>query len=108
MVLLKGVRVKPKWLTHGARVMVLDRTTRQVAVGDLAEQLVVMLRLDQAQVIAAGGWWRSGWLGLRYLAVHVAPNNEGDRLTNRSTFPEHVHARQILRIETQLDAPTDQ
>jgi hypothetical protein len=46
--------------------------------------------------------------GLRYLAVHVPPNNEGDRLTNRSTFPEHVHARQILRIETQLDAPTDQ
>jgi hypothetical protein len=44
---------------------------------------------------------------LRYLAVHVPLNNEGDRLTNRSTFPEHVHARQILRIETQLDAPTD-
>jgi len=46
--------------------------TRQVAVGDLAQQVVVMLGHDQAQVIDACCWWRSGRLSLGHLAVDVA------------------------------------
>ena len=40
--------------------------------------------------------------------MHVATDDERDRLADRPTFPEHVQAGQILRIEAQLDAPTDQ
>ena len=109
MVLLNGVRVKPKWLTQGARVMTAGPgRTRQVAVGDLAQQVVVMLGQDQAQVIDAGGRRWCGWLGLRHLAVDVATDDERDGLTDRSTFPEHVQPGQILRIEAQLDAATDE
>jgi hypothetical protein len=80
----------------------------QVAVGDLTEQLVVMLSLNQTQVIDARcGWWR-GELGLRDLAVDVAPDDERDRLADRSAVPEHVQSGQILRIETQLDASSDE
>jgi len=40
--------------------------------------------------------------------MHVATEDEWDRLTSRMTFPVHVQARQILWIEAQLDAPTNQ
>ena len=46
--------------------------TRQVAVSDLAQQVVVLLGHDQAQVIDAGGRWWWSRLGLRHLAVDVA------------------------------------
>ncbi len=67
-----------------------------------------MLGHDQAQIIDAGRRWWSGQLSLRYLAVHVPTNDERDRLTDRSTFPEHVHACQILRVKAQFDAAADQ
>ena len=67
------------------------------------EQLVVMLGHDQAQVIDAGRRWWSRRLSLRYLAVHVPTNDERDRLTDRSTFPKHVHPRQVLRVEAQFE-----
>jgi len=67
-----------------------------------------MLGLDQAEVIDAGRgrWCRE--LRLRHLAVDVATDDERDRLTHGSPIPEHVQSRQILRIKTQLDAPTDE
>ena len=34
--------------------------------------------------------------------------DERDRLTSRMTFPVHIQAGQILWIEAQFDAPTDQ
>ena len=40
--------------------------------------------------------------------VHVAADDEWDRLADGSGFPEHIQVRQILRIEPELDAPTDQ
>src|SRR5712691_477926 len=67
-----------------------------------------MLGQDQAQVIDAGRRWWSGRLSLRYLAVHVPTNDERNGLAHWPTFPEHVHARQILRVEAQLDAAADQ
>ena len=36
--------------------------------------------------------------------MHVATEDERDRLTRRMTFPVHVQASQILWIEAQLDA----
>ena len=50
----------------------------------------------------------AGWQGLRDLAVDVATDDERDGLTDRSAVPEHVQAGQVLRIEAQLDAPTDE
>ncbi len=47
-------------------------------------------------------------MGLRHLMVHMAADDEWDRRADRSTFPEHIQMRQILRIEAQFDAPTDQ
>ena len=55
----------------------------------------------------SGAWWRRR-RRLWHLAVEVAADDEGDRLADRSAVPEHVQAGQILRIEAQLDAPTDQ
>src|SRR6266566_8150636 len=40
--------------------------------------------------------------------MDVPTEDERDRLTSRMTFPVHVQAGQILRIEAQLDAPTNQ
>src|ERR1700737_2081462 len=40
--------------------------------------------------------------------MHVATEDERDRLTSRMTFPKHVQASQILWIEAQLNAPTNQ
>src|SRR6266851_1022012 len=40
--------------------------------------------------------------------MHVATEDEGDRLASRMTFPVHPQAGQILRIEAQLHAPTNQ
>jgi hypothetical protein len=70
--------------------------------------MVVMLGLDQAQVIDAGGRRWSGKLRLGYLTVDVASNDERDCLTDGSAIPEHVQPHQILRVEAQLDAPTNQ
>ena len=36
--------------------------------------------------------------------MHMATEDERDRLTRRMTFPVHVQASQILWIEAQLDA----
>src|SRR2546427_1946500 len=67
-----------------------------------------MGRQHQAQVIDASRRWWSGWQSLRHLAMHVATDNERDGLAGRMTFPVHVQARQILWIEAQFDAPTNQ
>src|SRR6266566_2275732 len=40
--------------------------------------------------------------------MHVATEDERDRLASRVTFPVDVQARQILWIEAQFDAPTNQ
>jgi hypothetical protein len=48
-----------------------------------------------------------GALGLRHLAMHVATEDERDRLASRMTFPVHLQTGQVLRIKTQLGAPTD-
>src|ERR1700694_3818465 len=80
----------------------------QVAEGELAQRFGVMGRQHQAEVIDAGRRWRRGWQSLRHLAMHVATEDERDRLASRMTFPVHVQARQILWIEAQFDAPTNQ
>jgi hypothetical protein len=67
-----------------------------------------MGRQHQAEVIDAGRSWWCRWLCLRHLSVHVATEDERDRLTSRTTFPIHVQASQILGIEAQFDAPTNQ
>src|SRR5207248_5144971 len=52
MVLLNGVRVNPKWLTQGARVMTAGPGQHAVGRGRRSgQQVVVMLGHDQAQVI---------------------------------------------------------
>src|SRR5439155_15757586 len=79
-----------------------------VAVSDLGEQLFVMLSHHQAQVIDARRRWWSRRLSLRDLAMDVPTDDEWDGLTNRSSFPEHVQARQVLGIKTQLDASADE
>jgi hypothetical protein len=80
MDLLNGVRVKPKWVTHGTRVMLGPRSWRVAGRGrDIPEQLLVVSGDDQAEVIDAGGWWRSRGLRLRHLAMHVATDDERGR-----------------------------
>src|SRR5713226_5404287 len=82
--------------------------TGQVAEGELTQRFRVMGRQYQAEVIdASRRWWR-GWQGLRHLAMHVATEDERDGLASRMTFPVHVQTRQILWIEAQFDAPTNQ
>jgi hypothetical protein len=39
-------------------------------------------------------------VGLGHLAMHVAAEDERDRLASRMTFPVHVQAGEILWIET--------
>ena len=80
----------------------------QVTEGELADRFGVMCREHQAEVIDARRCRRSRWQGLGHLAMDVATEDERDRLTSRMTFPVHVQAGQILRIEAQLDAPTNQ
>ena len=82
--------------------------TGQVAEGELAQCFGVMGRQHQAEVIDAGRRWRSGWQRLRHLTMHVATEDERDGLASRMPFPVHVQARQILWIEAQFDAPTNQ
>ena len=92
-------------------VVVLDLVvilTGQVAEGELAQRFGVMGRQHQAEVIDAGRRWWCRWLGLRHLAMRVPTEDQGDRLASRMTFPEHVRMRQILWIEAQFDAPTNQ
>src|SRR2546430_10022171 len=67
-----------------------------------------MGRRRQAEVIDAGRRWWSGWQSLRHLAMHVATEDERDGLASRIPFPVDVQARQILWIEAQFDAPTNQ
>jgi len=80
----------------------------QVAEGELAKRFGVMGCQHQAEVIDAGRRWRRGWQSLRYLPMHVATEDERDGLASRMPFPVHVQARQILGIEAQFDAPTNQ
>ena len=40
--------------------------------------------------------------------MHVATEDERDRLASRMTFPVHVETRQIFWIEAQFDASTNQ
>ena len=82
--------------------------TGQVAEGELAQRFGVMGRQHQAEVIDASRRWWTGWQGLRHLAMHVATEDERDRLTGRMPFPVHIQAGQIFWIEAQLDAPTNQ
>lgn len=67
-----------------------------------------MLGDDHAQVIDAGRRWRHGWVSLRHLVMYVATNDERNGLADGSTFPGHVQARQVLRIEAELDATIDE
>src|SRR6266849_11203426 len=67
-----------------------------------------MRRQHDAEVIHAGRRWWTRRQGLRHLPVHVATEDERDRLASRMTFPVHLEAGQVLRIKTQLDAPTNQ
>ena len=67
-----------------------------------------MRRQDDPEVIHTRLRWWGRWLGLRHLAMHVATENERDRLAGRVTFPVHLEARQILRIKAQLDASANQ
>src|SRR5437763_1920867 len=67
-----------------------------------------MLGHDRAEVVDAGGRGWCRWLSLRDLAVNVATDDERDSLTDRSTFPKHVETGQVLRVEAQLDAATDE
>ena len=60
-----------------AVLRVLDE---QVAEGELAERLGSMRRQHQAQLIHACRRRRSRWLGVRYLALHVATEDERDAL----------------------------
>src|SRR5712691_9666892 len=80
----------------------------QVAKSELAQRFGVMGRQHQVEVIYAGRRWRSEWQSLRHLAMHVATEDEWDRLASRMTFPVHVQAREIFWIEAQFDAPTNQ
>src|SRR5712692_5927080 len=89
-------------------VVVLRLENGQVAEGELAQCFGVMGRQHQAEVIDAGRRWRCRWLGLRHLPMHVATEDERDRLTSRMPFPVHIQAGQILWIEAQFDAPTNQ
>jgi hypothetical protein len=63
---------------------------------------------DHAQVIDAR---RRRWcwsLCLRHLVMHMAADDERDRLANRSASQNHIQVSQILRIGAQLNTPTDQ
>src|SRR5437773_8628927 len=87
---------------------VLRLKNRQVAEGELAQCFGVMGRQHQAEVIDARRRWWCRWLGLRHLSVHVATEDERVCLTSRMTFPVHTKVGQILWIESQFDAPTNQ
>ena len=81
---------------------------KEIAEGELAQRFGVMRREHQSEVVDAGRrWWRR-WQSLRHLAMHVATEDERDRLTGRMTLPVHLQAGQVLRIEAQFDAPTNQ
>src|SRR6187200_2928434 len=80
----------------------------QVAKGELAERLSIMRGQHQLEVVDAGGRWGNGWLGLGDLAMDVATEDEGDRRSSWMALPVDVQCGEVLRIETQLDAPTDQ
>ena len=80
----------------------------QVTEGELAQRFGIMGREHQAEVIDAGRRWRRRWQGLGHLAMYVATEDERDRLASRMTFPVHVQTRQILWIEAEFDAPTNQ
>ena len=67
-----------------------------------------MLGDDEPQVIDAGCRWRRRRLGLWDLAMHMATNDERDGLADGTTFQEHVQTRQVLWIEAQLDAASDE
>src|SRR5713101_3529606 len=109
LVILKRVVVSVRLLMVALVVLgLVVMLNGQVAEGELAQCFGVMGRQHQAEVIDAGRRWRCRWQSLRHLAVHVATEDERDRLASRMTFPEHIQARQILWIEAQFDAPTNQ
>src|SRR5713226_1700640 len=89
-------------------VVTLSLVDGQVAECKLAQRFGIMCRQHQAEVIDAGRRWWCRWLGLRYLAMHVATQDERNRLTSRMALPVHVQAGEILWIEAQFDAPTNQ
>src|SRR5712691_3353972 len=96
------------WLVILRVVVMLRLRNGQVAEGELAQRFRIVGREHQAEVIDAGRRWWCRWLGLRHLAVYMATEDERDCLTSRMTFPVHVQARQILWIEAQFDAPSNQ
>jgi hypothetical protein len=51
--------------------------------------------------------WESG-PGLRHLAMHLATEDERNRPASRMTFPIHVQAGEVLRIEARLNKPADE
>src|SRR5712692_2562205 len=109
LVILKRVVVRVRLLMVALVVLgLVVILTGQVAEGELTQRFGVMGRQHQAEVIDAGRGWRRGWQSLRHLAMHMASKDERDRLASRMTFPEHIQARQILWIEAQFDAPTNQ
>src|SRR3954451_11327757 len=80
----------------------------EIAVSELVQRFGVMGRQHQTEVIDAGRRRRRWWQSLRPLAMPVATKDERDRLARWMTFPVHVQTGQVLGIEAQLDAPTNQ
>ena len=85
------------------------RRAQEVLIGQaLVERLIalvgVMGRQHQAQVIDACRRRRSRWLGLR----HMATEDERNGLASWMTFPIDLQEGEVLRIEAQLHAPTNQ
>src|SRR5712692_364194 len=91
LVILKRVVVSVRLLMVALVVLGLVVILNgQVAESELAQRFGVMGRQHQAEVIDAGRRWRRRWQGLRHLAMHVATEDERDRLASRMTFPVHV------------------
>ena len=81
---------------------------KEIAEGELAQRFGVMRGEHQSEVIdARRRWWRR-WQSLRHLAMHVATENERDRRSSRMALPVDVQFGEVLRIEAQFDAPTNQ
>src|SRR6202158_6526718 len=95
------VSVRPLMVVLGLVVIL----TGQIAEGELAQRFGVMGRQHQAEVIDAGRRWRRGWQSLRHLAMHVATEDERDRLASRMTFPVNAQPGQVLGIEREFEAP---
>ena len=88
-------------------LVALGRHAWRTAEGELVDGLGIMGRVHQPEVINAGRRCGSRWSGLRHLAMHLATEDERNRLASRMTFPLHVQVGEALRIEARLNEPAD-